>query len=326
MRNCLITKLKESVDNDNLKRLGCLRIGVNYTAGNSGAAALTFKTSSSNSEVVAYNGGYFATTADGLADVATRLTRLVLTPNTFVSLFFPNLDFYFEVSDKYGINYISNTSTSLTYRVDDRFSICLDEFEYNEPINSLTVSRYCVNGDMNKVVNKVTDTISVSGTDTRRNHITWDFEKLSVSNVPTALYVQNTDLTGELSQLGKLVGLTTINILRSNISGTIEGFVNAQMFNGRSTVSSSSSINLSNVFANVSFYVLNKNAIPSLSNYTCFLTWESASKIIMYLSTDTTFSHYTIVCEYGASQEEITGWLNSGKTVYDAATGQVVTA
>lgn len=97
--DCLVTKLKASVDNNDLFKLGEFKIKNVYSA--SGITetncAIDFKTCT----VRTNKGGYFATSFAGLNEPSSRLTELTVINEQ--RLYFSNGDYDIIIGDKYNI-------------------------------------------------------------------------------------------------------------------------------------------------------------------------------------------------------------------------------
>ena len=194
--DCLVTKLKSTVNNDTLEVLGKIKMDVVETTGASfgrfdvisKGEAITFKTMSGELAL-----GFSQN------DVTNNpVDELTINPNTNKLVYYKNAT-YSILIDKYkGIKQIQNTGNENT-------TLSIDSFKY-EDLD--TISFVCYGN------------AKVSG------------ELSSISNVPKVT-LHSTDVVGELNNI-TTINVTNISLYDSNnITGEIRDFANLQVQKGR---------------------------------------------------------------------------------------------
>lgn len=113
----------------------------------------------------------------------------------------------------------------------------------------------------------------------------------------TYLNLMSSKASGNIDSLGKLTSATELNLYNNIIGGSVEGFVSAQVSNGRSSVTTSNPIRMFRVLQYATFGGSKRSA------FWCFVTWESASKIAV-LEGEETISACTNVYTKGYTQQE----------------------
>jgi hypothetical protein len=205
MGKCLITKLKEVVDNENLVTMDTLKMTVK------GVASLT--PSANAITVVMYygNSSKFRVTGEGAlarsaADIQTSTDKVLSVNNTMA--YVKNVDCNLYVTNKNKIEkfYISPSN------VDSIIHIDVSEFKY---LSSPLFSDIRVNGN------------SVSG----------DIIAFKVCTRLTKLDIVKTACNGDIAAaLGNLKSLTSVNVTNSSyITGSIEGLASALVANGKTS-------------------------------------------------------------------------------------------
>lgn len=196
MNECLVTKLRASINDDSLSRLGGFTFkmkDINTTL-NQGYVRILFEVPT-DVIVQIINDGYF------YKPNSTEIDYTVGKTKSFTSV--KTLDLHIAPSSKvcvrprYNINYILATG----------IEIDLSEFTYMPELNLVRLGN---------------ETIVSGNTEVFRN-----YTKLSELNIPL------TAITGKVTDFGKLTNLTILNISNTKVSGSLEEFVAAQIQNGR---------------------------------------------------------------------------------------------
>lgn len=113
----------------------------------------------------------------------------------------------------------------------------------------------------------------------------------------TYLNLMSSKASGNIDSLGKLTSATEMNLYNNIIGGSVEGFVSAQVSNGRSSVTTSNPIRMFRILQYATFGGSKRSA------WWCFVTWESVSKIAI-LEGGETISACTNVYTKGYTQQE----------------------
>lgn len=200
VNNCLVTKLKGTVQNDNLPKFGVIRIPL--------MANLTSQNWKSVGTVVGTTEAPVFSLVSGDITV-TDSSGTVALPFNFplgsaynIKVSTGNVAPVIEISNKYAISYLGN----ILNKASEEFSV--SELVYL-PLQALECS--------NVMVADVDDIVKIQ--------------------TLVELVLSGENCRGDFANLGNLINLTTLNCYnaRSNISGTIEEFVQRARLAGRTT-------------------------------------------------------------------------------------------
>lgn len=209
MSDCLVTKLKASVADASLPKLGVLD-GILKSAVEtpSGPTRNFFQIRGSSGHPVTLKvsgtGAYF-TDSSGAANYGNTF----VDDGTWTYLYISNVDCNIEVYDKYNIHAIKFDGSSRSIVT---FSFVLEDLKYVENLVDISINaNYSgfVNGDISSLSALVNLT---------RIELTW-----------------NPAITGELSNIGALTGLTYVHFGGTSVRGSIESFVQALRSNGKTS-------------------------------------------------------------------------------------------
>lgn len=224
MENCLVTKLKGNVSNDNLVKIGNFRIKVNATTIPAGqeldmqTLTLSFKNGGGTTKMtVAKGNGHI-----GFAQNDITHTELIINSTERKLVWFENVNMEVEVENKYKILWISG------YRL---FS--------SNPIASVNVDDFkFVNAQMERVslrgVNNIgnIESINAQSISLQNTSIRGDIECLRGKALGEIdgyfLLSNNKGLYGNISALNS-INATNIDIQSTDISGDIATFVNSNI-------------------------------------------------------------------------------------------------
>ena len=148
MGNCLVTKLKESIQNENLPLLGAFKIDVNFVDELS-SYGLFFQNSEECTMRIVGNG-----VMSPYNDLHDPRTEQIFSPNQRTYYFSPgNYTIYFE--NKYALTAFSTAAASATYNV---FSLNVEDLEYIEGLSLLALTG-SKQGNINVLKTTVLDTL-----------------------------------------------------------------------------------------------------------------------------------------------------------------------
>lgn len=257
MKNCLVTKLKASVDNDSLLKLGegvflakysssAWYIFSVYTAEvPKGIVTVTGATVKSGGEKIDANHFYAGYTLNGAVNLENASAGAIVK---------------FSVDNKYNLSKITSAPlngfadvkychlvefflTPALIPFDNIESLNLDEMQgwvnpleltkFNVDLNNLNAANYLY-GDIANLAQftNLTELVIV------QSNISGNIASLApLVNLTTLQFNKNANITGNIASLGTLVNLTTLNSFNTNLIGSIEGFVQAQRTAGRTTES-----------------------------------------------------------------------------------------
>lgn len=339
MGNCLVTRLKGVVQNDNLPIFGKITINVVPLSEIADGAQQGIYIEGINFTVEVSGGGYFS---DNYADLENPSS--CLTSQTYqngVLLYFANVASTIHITDT--ITGISVQSINVWN--DSIFAVDLKTIAYNQSLNTLQVWQnsgvsvlknlpnliyaYFVKckGDFGFVRNSplletlkaydgpsglmllsdVPDTVT---TFAAQNIGKGDLSSLTSKTGLLSIELENTDVTGSITDIGGLTSLDTFNLFRTSVTGSIEDFVAAQVNAGRTSFSGEF-----RCYSALSFLTFGGNTYPDEAYQNHFFTWDGTNKIIIYTGSDEDKANCPRVYAKGASAAEIETWQNEGKTV-----------
>ena len=212
--NCLVTKLKSSVSNSNLPKLGCVRIAINTLI-------------DPNVHAQNVSGSYSAKYYDTNGNLINTWRQDPF--NTYGENYRITTTGVMEITDKY------NLSVEITARYIGSGNGCdIKEFSHCQNLLTLDLLNAYGNGGFYGNIEELVDVPNLTTLDVRSNNITGELENIVVYEGLTVLGV-GTKITGDISSIGSLTSLTTLHLKDSVITGTIESFVQAQRQAGRTT-------------------------------------------------------------------------------------------
>lgn len=292
MKNCLVTKLKGVVDNENLPKLGVLRIKVRKDESLVEDINFYLQIDCDTEVLIKSVGGVFYEWNKDSA--ITELTTK--SKNTGLKL--ENKDYFIEIYDKYKLNGIDKTTNSSVIEIN------VEDLKYIDDIKTINVSYSKSYGD----ISWIRENKTIEKLNTRNSDVKLDLSYLKgCDNLNTII---DDNCTGDISNLTS-PKLNVIS-LGGTYTGSIESFIETQVKNGRTTQESPIQIGY-NILNNLTFG--NKNYTFTRNS---FLSWENTSKIILYAGTDTgEYTEKPTIYAKGATQQEISEWRDNGKTVVE---------
>lgn len=307
--NCLVTKLKDTVENSNLPVLNTLIIDVKSNAGySSNMSSIMFK--ASEALVIKTTGsGYFATTFAGLDDPSERLTELTVNANTNQRLYFYNGNYQIYVNNKY-------TLTELTFynsagHASQVFSFDLEDIEYSRGITSIRTYG-TAKGDISKL-SKMTDLVILNltlATLTSGNVNSLE----ALSKLETIQFYGCQNISGSIEYLAKK-NLSVLGIDGTHITSTVENLVSLLVTAQHAAATESSPVDMSSSIINLTF---NGTPLTDIATH-AYLTWESTSKIAVLLGNPVGAVNATVVYCMGYTQSEAeTNWPGKAIVRVDA--------
>lgn len=291
MENCLVTKLKSEVNNNNLERFDKIHLRLVPAPS---PRRWVVKNITQNFKVEG-NGAIALSVAELETDPKTELT--VTAGNSEVNVYFSNTTTY-DV-------YISNKS-NLTY-YNSNVVNNIEDVEWCLGLTYISADWGYMTGNI-RALSKLTElrTISIAINDLEGN-----LSSLSeLTKVTSIDFTRNTpgNLTGNIASLAKLTSLTNISFFNAGtFTGSYDEFVYGQVDNGRAS-------------ARIKIHALPiyKFFDTTLPNVTMgYLEWNTKAKIIIYatLSNQDDYTTASRIFAYGATAEEIAAWEQAGKTV-----------
>lgn len=321
MKNCLVTKLKASVDNNSLPKLGVLQIGIK--ANSSGFDQYSSMVNLRNSKqftITAKNGAYFAESYAGLDSPATRLTSLTVPQNTTKAIYVGNKDGILEISEKYTLVYLGNTYAKSHPIMD----LALSDLKYSTAVSTLGIGNQ--SGDLSEIFGLplvelrlhgpvTSDSIAFTSTSFRVAYLNALNVKGNLSQFPTCPNLETLDMgssaiMGDITLIAKQPVGAMINIINSGITGTIEGLVESFVDDYDVNTYDGKNIGLQPVFQGVTF----GGTIHSTGGaYRAYLSWIGKEKIWISYGASSLATCPNILCKGFTQEEAEEKW--PGKTV-----------
>lgn len=195
MTKCLITKLTGSSQNQNLLRLGEMRIRFNKVTKPTEATQCLGVSFIKPVQLEIIGDGYF--TDKGLtANKGKKISVQDATGGVFVS----NNDLYISIADKYNISVLQSAFVGQSLPLSgDNKSFNLESIKFSKSLRYLSFSNSPVNGDISALENLT---------------------------ALTNIYLSNTPVNGDISALKNLTKLTSITLDYSPVNGDISALKN----------------------------------------------------------------------------------------------------
>ena len=283
MNNCLVTKLKAVVDNDDLEFFGGIEFTVNSENAITGQVIRSINTDNARITVI----------GDGTMTVNTSPSSTYGNGETFVV---PNL-----------ARTITFSAGNYKVRIDNKYALA-----------DLRFGR--VNWkSLNQVKNCNEITILAV---TMLGYVKGSLSSLEGMTKLTQLQLDRTyGYTGNIKSLGKLTALTKLNLTKNEshdslIEGDVLDFVSEQVKSGRTSMSYESPLSCFGLLQHVPFNGVFTNKLYGI------MTWESSNgvptKIAIYIGTSVAAAAQVIV--YGYTDAEVqtntaSGGIWNGKSV-----------
>ena len=215
MNECLVTKLRCSVSDADLRKIGEFRFSKandgNSFVGLSAEEPLT---------ISILNDGYFCKADSTEKDESKGKT---ITYNVGESAFYALPSSIISVVEKYKISSLTLYSALID----------LSELSYMENIKRILLTGTSVSGNvehLNKLVNLLTMDISDTG-----GNVFGNLERLHLESL-TKIKISGTKITGDIAKCFKnSVNLSEMQIANSEMTGSIEGLVSALVASGKTS-------------------------------------------------------------------------------------------
>ena len=208
MGKCLVTKLKGAVDNQNLLRIGEMRIKFNKVSNPTDTTQCIIFKVSRDTKIEIIGDGYF--TDSSLAQNNGK--NLTILANVSTEVYVSNNDIEFSIPDKYAI---ANISVKEQYRGNASFDI--EGLKFSTSLTNLYLTNMPAYGDIINLKNLTALTkLTVSNT-----QISGDIAALKNLTALTNINLDNTQISGDIINLKNLTALTNMTVSNTQISGDI---------------------------------------------------------------------------------------------------------
>ena len=213
MGNCLVTKLKGSISNNELLRIGEMRIRI-AKVGNPTDATQGFGIEVNKSVVLEIVGDGYFTDKTLNVNKGKNITLNVGINGVWVS----NEDVEIAILDKYSITKISRNfpnQTSAAYGSNKYLN--LSDLKYSNALTSLDLSGSQVTGDIANLKGLTAlTTLNLSG-----SQVTGDIANLKGLTALTSLNLRSTQVTGDITNLKGLTALISLDLRFVPVTGDI---------------------------------------------------------------------------------------------------------
>ena len=285
MGNCLVTKLKSTVDNDSLRKLGIIKFDAEIRQSDGRIVGNLTATPLDGKQIhftrISPTGLTFASpTNGGIVEDPTHATLVSAESTLGVSGLQSEKSMTVEIREKYDLK---------TLRLVRSSNINLSELEYCTGLTRLNVSNVTV---PNENRNTFGDISSLS----------------NLVNLQELDFNYLTRISGDIKSLGKLINLTTLNfavdksVAESYVTGNWVDFVAAQRTNGRTTCSG---ITLNNA---VDFQIKIGTKTPIFyddSSHPAIISWDATA-------IDLAMAANSRAYVYGYTEQQIEDMKESG--------------
>lgn len=276
MENCLLTRLKGTIDNDSLEILGCIKIKHTDVSGKTGKLRINNNATGKNIVVSVDGTGSFS--VDG-----TSYTEYTVAATKHPQFVFSRGNYNIYINNKYDVESIDSEGDFEPFV---NAGLSFEKLGCMPKLQSIQVSKWA-NGFMGNVE---------------------DFDAPLIR----VLNINGTSAKGDIKEIGKFANLDKLSLYPSNIHGELFDFISKQNSVGRTSVADDKPISWNNISQNAT---LNGVVLYGDRGLLTFkVTNNVIEKATVYLR-GATITASTIVYCYGATESEITAWRDSGKTV-----------
>ena len=193
--NCLVTKLKEVVDNSNLVSLGCFRVNVNSQS----AAA--------NSRTILIQNVHYSDYAD-------------LNANDINSLLLDDGEYQLEISEKYTLLKLAAIDISNAV-----WGIDINDIAYSDDLADIRLTSKKNYGDIKSLSSALT--VLINNTNLIGDISVFNGKALLPAENNRVL-IEKTNVTGDIINLASVSsGVVLLSLENTNIYGTVESLVGA---------------------------------------------------------------------------------------------------
>lgn len=214
MGKCFVTRLSGSTSNNELLRLGEMRIKlkkITSPSENTQAFSITAK-KNTNLEII--GDGYF--TGSNLSE--NKGKTMTIPADSTQSIIVSNNNLEIAILDKYSIASIGiNRNTA-----EQNMSVCIDDFEYSSLLTYIGFVNTEVSGNIDSLKNcKGLTYVALS-----KSSVYGDIASLKDIKTLTNVDLANTQISGYISNLKNLTSLNTLSLYNTNVSGDISNLKN----------------------------------------------------------------------------------------------------
>ena len=216
MTKCLVTKLNGSISNQEILKLGEVRIKIHRVANPRGSTQKLYVLFNQDTKLEIIGDGYFT-------DVNLSLNKgktLVVKGNIDADVYVSNGDFILSISNKYALKTLSDIGTNKDVEI--------NFLKYSTALTNLSLNNSKVSGDIADLKNLTAlTTLNLYNT-----LVSGDIAGLKNLTALTTLSLCNfaTNIIGDIGSLHSLESLKTISLQSSQLSGDLANLPTSCIF------------------------------------------------------------------------------------------------
>lgn len=254
MTKCLVTKLKEVVEDYNLIKLGEIRIKVKKADFPTRSSQYLLIRSEENIDIKVLGGGRYLSTD---AAMTSGDNHISIPANVDTEIYFINGDYDVSISNKYSLTKINASESSS--QVHKNYGLNIDDLAYSNRLQYINLFNTDSYGDLSSFQN-LTELFYLNVS--LCSKIYGDISVLSNLVGLTYVSLYSTGIEGDLKYLAPLANAETISIHRTKVYGDISvlaNFINARYINISETgvTGNIQSLSRLNRLSTISLYKLN---------------------------------------------------------------------
>ena len=219
MGKCFITRLSGSTSNNELLRLGEMRIKLKKITSPSENTQVFSVTAKKDTNLEIIGDGYF--TGSNLSENKGKTITIPAysTQNVFVS----NNNLEIAILDKYSITSIAINKNTAEHNM----SVCIDDFKYSGLLTYMSLICAEASGSIDSLINCKGLTL----VDLPKSSVYGDIASLKDINSLTHVSLAGTQISGDISNLKNLTSLNILSLYNTKVSGDISNLKNLTSLN-----------------------------------------------------------------------------------------------
>ena len=205
MTKCLVTKLNGSISNQEILKLGEVRIKIHSVANPNGGTQKLYVVFNQDTKLEIIGDGYF--TDVNLS--SNKGKTLVVKGNIDTDVYVSNGDFILSISNKYALKTLSDIGTNKD--IETNF------LKYCTVLTNLSLNNAKVSGD----IADLKDLTALTNVSLNNTKVSGDIADLKDLTALTNVSLNNTKVSGDIADLKNLTALTRLNLYNTLVSGDI---------------------------------------------------------------------------------------------------------
>lgn len=219
MGKCFVTRLSGSTSNNELLRLGEMRIKLKKITSPSENTQTFSVTAKKDTNLEIIGDGYF--TGSNLSE--NKGKTMTIPADSTQSIIVSNNNLEIAILDKYSITSIGiNKNTA-----EQNMSVCIDDFKYSSLLTYIGFVKTEVSGNIDSLKNCK----GLTYVDLSKSSVCGDIASLKDINSLTSVSLAGTQISGDISNLKKLTSLNTLSLYNTKVSGDISNLKNLTSLN-----------------------------------------------------------------------------------------------